>query len=110
MGRRSEHFAAIDVGTNAARLKIARRGRKGLEEVHAERAPVEPGEGVFARGVMPARVIDRVAATLSDFADVCRFHRAGVRAVATSALRSAENRDEALALLLVAARKAQKQK
>jgi exopolyphosphatase/guanosine-5'-triphosphate,3'-diphosphate pyrophosphatase len=97
MGRRPQHFAAIDVGTNAARLKIARAGRKGLEVVHTERAAVAPGEGVFEHGVMSERVIKRVGSALSDFADVCRFHRAEVRAVATSALRTARNRAAALA-------------
>jgi exopolyphosphatase/guanosine-5'-triphosphate,3'-diphosphate pyrophosphatase len=97
MGRRPHYFAAIDVGTNAVRLKIARAGRKGLEIVHAKRAAVAPGEGVFEHGVMAEAVIDRVGAALSDFGDVCRFHRAEVRAVATSALRTAQNRTAALA-------------
>jgi exopolyphosphatase/guanosine-5'-triphosphate,3'-diphosphate pyrophosphatase len=98
MGRRPHYFAAIDVGTNAARLKIARAGRKGLlEVVHSQRAPVAPGEGVFEHGIMAEPIIDRVGAALSDFADVCRFHRAEVRAVATSALRTAQNRAVALA-------------
>jgi exopolyphosphatase/guanosine-5'-triphosphate,3'-diphosphate pyrophosphatase len=97
MGRRPHYFAAIDVGTNAARLKIARAGRKGLEIVHSERAPVAPGEGVFEHGVMAEAVIDRVGAALSDFGAACRFHRAEVRAVATSALRTAQNQAAALA-------------
>ena len=97
MGRRPEHFAAIDVGTNAARLKIARRTKRGLELVHASRAAVAPGDGVFEHGVMAPAVVARVGAALSDFADVCRFHQAEVRAVATSALRSAGNRAQALA-------------
>jgi exopolyphosphatase/guanosine-5'-triphosphate,3'-diphosphate pyrophosphatase len=85
------------VGTNAARLKIARAGKKGLEVVHSERAPVAPGEGVFEHGLMSEAVIERVGAALSGFADVCRFHRAEVRAVATSAMRTAQNRAAALA-------------
>lgn len=93
MGRRREHVAAIDVGTNAARLKVARlRGGK-LEVTHTERAAVRPGEGVFRSGVMPAAVVDRLVETLSRFADVIRFHRAEVGAVATSALRAAANRE-----------------
>jgi exopolyphosphatase/guanosine-5'-triphosphate,3'-diphosphate pyrophosphatase len=94
MARRREHLAAVDVGTNAARLKIARRRGARLEIVHSVRAPIEPGEGVFERGVMPKHVVDRLVATLADFAATCRFHRAETRAVATSALRSAHNRDE----------------
>jgi exopolyphosphatase/guanosine-5'-triphosphate,3'-diphosphate pyrophosphatase len=97
MGRRRDHFAAIDVGTNAARLKIARGRGERLDVVHSERAAVQPGEGVFERGVMARWVVDRLVGTLHDFADVCRFHDGAVRAVATSALRSAENRDEVVA-------------
>jgi exopolyphosphatase/guanosine-5'-triphosphate,3'-diphosphate pyrophosphatase len=97
MGRRREHVCAIDVGTNAARLKIARVRGDRFDVVHAERAAVQPGEGVFERGIMAEWVVDRLVATLHDFADVCRFHDGAVRAVATSALRSAANRDEVTA-------------
>jgi exopolyphosphatase/guanosine-5'-triphosphate,3'-diphosphate pyrophosphatase len=97
MARRREHLAAIDVGTNAARLKIARHRSGRLDVVHSDRAAVEPGEGVFDRGVMTRAAIDRLCAALSDFADACRFHRADVRAVATSAVRSAKNRDTVVA-------------
>ena len=97
MARRREHLAAIDVGTNAARLKIARHRGGRLDVVHSDRAPVEPGEGVFDRGVMARAAMDRLCAALSDFAAVCRFHRASVRAVATSAVRSAKNREAVVA-------------
>lgn len=97
MARRHEHLAAIDVGTNAARLKIARQRGSRLDVVHNDRAAVEPGEGVFERGVMAKPAVDRLCAALSGFGDVCRFHRAAVRAVATSALRSARNRDAVVA-------------
>ncbi len=98
MARRREHLAAIDVGTNAARLKIARATRGGrLDVVHSERAAIEPGEGVFADGVMRAAAVERLCATMERFAENCRFHGADVRAVATSALRSARNRDSVVA-------------
>jgi exopolyphosphatase / guanosine-5'-triphosphate,3'-diphosphate pyrophosphatase len=97
MARRREHLAAIDVGTNAARLKIARHRSGRLDVVHSDRAAVEPGEGVFDRGVMTRAAVDRLCAALSDFVDACRFHRADVRAVATSAVRSARNRDAVIA-------------
>ncbi len=98
MARRREHLAAIDVGTNAARLKIARATRSGrLDVVHSERAAIEPGEGVFDHGVMRATAVERLCATMEAFAEVCRFHGADVRAVATSALRNARNRDVVVA-------------
>jgi exopolyphosphatase/guanosine-5'-triphosphate,3'-diphosphate pyrophosphatase len=91
------HFAAIDVGSHAARLKVARVVSGRLDPVHAERDPVRPGEGVFERGVMSDDAIARLCDTLERFAETCRFYRADVRAVATSALRSAANRDEVVA-------------
>src|SRR5215468_4150746 len=69
-------FAAIDVGTNAVRLEMARPKRDGsLEIVHEEGDPIRPGEGVFKSGAIPR-------------------HGAQVRAVATSAVREAQNKDE----------------
>jgi exopolyphosphatase/guanosine-5'-triphosphate,3'-diphosphate pyrophosphatase len=90
------HYAAIDVGSNAARLKIARVVGSQLEVVHAERDPVRPGEGVFTDGVMSDAVAGRLVDTLARFGETCRFFGAELRAVATSALRSAANREAVL--------------
>ena len=88
-------LAAIDVGTNAIRLEIARPLPDGtLETLHQERDPVRPGEGVFTTGAMPRPVADRVLVTLSRYGALCRRHKAKVRAVATSAVREARNREE----------------
>jgi len=90
-------LAAIDVGTNAVRLEIARRLPDGsLETLHQERDPVRPGEGVFETGSMPRPVADRLVAVLRRYAALCRRDRAQVRAVATSALREARNAAEVL--------------
>jgi exopolyphosphatase/guanosine-5'-triphosphate,3'-diphosphate pyrophosphatase len=87
-------LAAIDVGTNAVRLELARPDPEGsLETLHQERDPIRPGEGVFATGLMPEETADRLLSTLRRYAALCRRHKARVRAVATSALREAKNRD-----------------
>jgi exopolyphosphatase/guanosine-5'-triphosphate,3'-diphosphate pyrophosphatase len=92
---RQRVLAAIDLGTNAIRLEIARPLDDGsLETLHQERDPVRPGEGVFSTGGVPRPVADRVVATLSRYAALCRRYGARVRAVATSAVREARNRDE----------------
>jgi len=65
-----------------------------LETLHTERDPVRPGEGVFATGVISQAVADRVIATLRRYATLCRRHGARVRAVATSAVREAKNREQ----------------
>ncbi|WP_257448170.1 Ppx/GppA phosphatase family protein [Archangium lipolyticum] len=88
-------LAAIDVGTNAVRLELARPDAEGsLETLHQERDPIRPGEGVFTSGEMPKETADRLLSTLRRYAALCRRHKARVRAVATSAMRDARNRDE----------------
>lgn len=87
------HFAAIDVGSNAARLKIARVAGGGLHIVHAERAPIATGAAVFRDGLVGPDASRLLVETLSRFAHTCRFYRADVRAVGTSALRGAADRD-----------------
>jgi exopolyphosphatase/guanosine-5'-triphosphate,3'-diphosphate pyrophosphatase len=88
-------LAAIDVGTNAVRLEIARPLPDGtLETIHQERDPIRPGEGVFTGGSISKPVADRLLGTLRRYAALCRRHHARVRAVATSAVREARNLDE----------------
>lgn len=85
-------LAAIDVGTNAARLMLAHLYPDGrLIPFYKRRAPIRPGEGVFASGAMADAVAGRLIETLRGFAGVCRAHDARVRAVATSSLRDAAN-------------------
>ena len=85
-------IAAIDAGTNAVRLEIARVHPDGsLETLHQERDPIRPGEGVFLTGRMAPDVEDRLLTTLRRYATLCRRYHARVRAVGTSALREAKN-------------------
>jgi exopolyphosphatase / guanosine-5'-triphosphate,3'-diphosphate pyrophosphatase len=85
-------FAAVDIGSNSVRLKVARlRGRK-LHAIHEDREVTRLGEGVFrANFLSPAAMAETVKV-------LRRFHRSAqrlgtdsVRAVATSALRDARN-------------------
>ena len=88
-------FAAVDVGTNAVRLKLVRARRDGsLEVLHEERDPIRPGEGVFETGSIPPPVAARLIETLRGYNGICRRHHAEVRAVATSAIREARNGPE----------------
>ena len=85
-------FAAVDIGSNSVRLKIARlRGRR-LQAVHEDREVTRLGEGVFRNGFISP---EAMAATIKVLR---RFHRAvqqtaadQVRVVGTSALRDARN-------------------
>jgi exopolyphosphatase / guanosine-5'-triphosphate,3'-diphosphate pyrophosphatase len=88
-------LGAIDVGTNAVRLELARVLPDGsLETLHTERDPVRPGEGLFTSGLINKVVADRLISTLRRYAALCRRYGARVRAVATSAVREAKNKDE----------------
>ena len=88
-------LAAIDVGTNAVRLELARVLPDGsLETLHQERDPVRPGEGLFKTGIIKREVADRLLSTLRRYSALCRRYDARVKAVATSAVREAKNREE----------------
>lgn len=88
-------LGAIDVGTNAVRLELARVLPDGsLETLHTERDPVRPGEGLFKSGVIAREVASRLVATLRRYGALCERYGARTRAVATSALREARNRDD----------------
>ena len=88
-------LAAIDVGTNAVRLEIVKPLPNGSFEIlHQERDPLRPGEGVFRTGAISKPVSDRLLSTLRRYAALCRRFHATVRAVATSAVREAKNRED----------------
>ena len=86
-------FAAIDVGSNALRLRIVEAvSADQVREVATERAAVRLGHDVFLTGrLAPSALIEAVDA-LKGFRDVMREAGADAyRAVATSALREAQN-------------------
>jgi exopolyphosphatase/guanosine-5'-triphosphate,3'-diphosphate pyrophosphatase len=94
---RPAKFAAIDVGTNAVRLKIVRvAGDGSLHTIEQVRDAIRPGEGVFETGRMPPHVQERLVATMRRYMVLARRHDARVRAVATSSLRDARNAREVL--------------
>jgi exopolyphosphatase / guanosine-5'-triphosphate,3'-diphosphate pyrophosphatase len=85
-------FAAIDVGSNSCRLKIAKVVAHRLKTLHEDREVTRLGSSVFESGLVSP---DAMAATLRALK---RFQRAvqtyGVdqmRVVATSAMRDARN-------------------
>src|SRR5208283_3696230 len=85
-------FAAIDIGSNSVRLKIARLQGGRLKELHEDREVTRLGEGVFSGGLLSPEAMSETIRVLR------RFHRATqecgtdtVRVVATAALRDARN-------------------
>ena len=89
-------LAVVDLGSNAVRLQIASASPDGTTTVMAEdRAAVRLGEQVFRTGRLSADSIARTAVALARFAGLAqRAGAATVRAVATSAVREASNRQQ----------------
>ncbi len=85
-------LAAIDIGANSVRLKIARLTGQRLEILREDREVTRLGQSVFSSGLLEPQTMAHTVKVLR------RFHRAAqalgaeyVRAVATSALRDARN-------------------
>ena len=85
-------FAAVDIGSNSVRLKIARLQAGRLRSLHEDREVTRLGEGVFSSGFLTPESMAETVKVLR------RFHRTTqqivtdhVRVVATSALRDARN-------------------
>jgi exopolyphosphatase / guanosine-5'-triphosphate,3'-diphosphate pyrophosphatase len=85
-------FAAVDIGSNSVRLKIARLIGHRLRSVHEDREVTRLGEQVFKSGFLSPEAMGETIKVLR------RFHRAAqrlgadtVRVVATSPLRDARN-------------------
>ena len=85
-------LAAIDIGSNSVRLKIARLAKRRLKSVHEDREVVRLGESVFKTGMLSPEAMARTVKVLRRFHKAIQVHGATlVRAVATSALRDARN-------------------
>jgi len=85
-------FAAVDIGSNSVRLKIARLQAGRLHPLHEDREVTRLGEGVFRSGFLTPESMAETIKVLR------RFHRTAqqigtdnVRVVATSAVRDSRN-------------------
>jgi exopolyphosphatase/guanosine-5'-triphosphate,3'-diphosphate pyrophosphatase len=91
-------LGAIDAGSNAIRVVVAsfdeEQGGVGLVRLEAERVPVRLGHGTFTVGELDDETIESAVAAFRHFRAM--FDRHGVeryRAVGTSAVRAADNRE-----------------
>ncbi len=102
---RPARAAVIDLGSNALRLQIAEaREPRGSVLLTRERAPVRLGRGVYESGRIDDAAIADAEQALLRFGELCeQYGVQRVRAVATAALREADNRDAVLARLSAAA-------
>lgn len=88
-----EHLAAIDVGSNAIRMAVARLENQGkLETVENTRVPVRLGKDVFTLGYFTEETIQMAIGAFLRFRNLAQvFDVKQIRAVGTSALRDASN-------------------
>lgn len=88
-------IVAVDAGSNAIRAAVARASSATeITELSTERWPVRLGHNVFTRRKLDERTIARAVKTFRHFRAMLRRHNIQLyRAVATSAVREAQNRD-----------------
>ena len=92
-----EHLAAIDIGTNSIHLVVARFGEGTQFDVVArEKVMVRLGSSSGDMKELGAAAIDRGIETLERLRRIAEISEAKTYAVATSAVREAENADEFL--------------
>jgi exopolyphosphatase/guanosine-5'-triphosphate,3'-diphosphate pyrophosphatase len=90
----NERLAVIDLGSNSFRLVVFMAGDGWWKRTDEIYEPVRIGEGMMATGMLGEEPIERALATLDVFSHFCRASGLGedaVDAVATSAIRDAEN-------------------
>jgi exopolyphosphatase/guanosine-5'-triphosphate,3'-diphosphate pyrophosphatase len=89
------HIAAIDAGSNAVRLSVARAySALDIEPLQNERYSLRLGEGVFLRHRFSEDIFTKGVKAFRHFKEIMdEFGVTRYRAVATSASREARNRD-----------------
>ena len=85
-------FAAIDIGSNSCRLKIAKVVAHELRTLHEDREVTRLGGSVFASGLVSPEAMAATLRALKRFQRAVQQHGADqIRVVATSAMRDARN-------------------
>jgi exopolyphosphatase/guanosine-5'-triphosphate,3'-diphosphate pyrophosphatase len=85
-------FAAIDIGANSVRLKIARFANRKMQVIFEDREVTRLGESVFRNGLLAPEAMAQTVKVLSRFYRATQRHGVEqVRIVSTSPLRDARN-------------------
>jgi len=98
-------YAAIDIGTNAARLLVGELtkedGRSFIKKVSYTRIPLRLGEEVFGSGTISKKKTSEFVKTIQAFRLISEiFEVKELRACATSAMREAKNGEKIKELIL----------
>ena len=85
-------LAAVDVGSNSCRLKIARVAAHRLKVLHEDREVTRLGASVFSSGLISPEAMAATLRALKRFQRAVQAHGVDqIRVVATSAMRDARN-------------------
>ena len=85
-------FAAIDIGSNSCRLKIAKVVAHKLKTLHEDREVTRLGTSVFETGLVSPEAMAVTLKALKRFQRAVQAHGVEqIRVVATSAMRDARN-------------------
>jgi len=85
-------FAAIDIGSNSCRLKIARVVAHQLKSLHEDREVTRLGASVFESGLVSPEAMAATLRALKRFQRAVQAHSVDrIRVVATAAMRDARN-------------------
>jgi exopolyphosphatase/guanosine-5'-triphosphate,3'-diphosphate pyrophosphatase len=88
-------IGVIDVGTNAAKLKICKVNSEEISTLYQTRIPLRLGDDVFDNERISETKKEQFIHTIQAFYSTClAFELDKIRAVATSAMRIAENAQE----------------
>ncbi len=90
-----EHIAIIDIGSNAVRLVIYDALDRAPLKIHAERVICNLGSGLDKFGKLKDTSVDKAIGSIGRFANLLKaMNVTNIRAVATAAIRDAENGQE----------------
>ncbi len=85
-------FAAVDIGSNSCRLKIAKVVAHQLRTVHEDREVTRLGASVFETGLVSPEAMANTIQALKRFQRAVQTHGVDqIRVVATAAMRDARN-------------------
>ena len=91
----NDRYAVMDLGTNTFHLLIAEAGNHGFNEIVHEEEPVKLGESGINKGYIVPAAFERGIKTMEQFSELIKNNNVQqVRAIATSALRSAANGED----------------
>lgn len=95
MENKREIIAGIDVGSHALRMKIAEIQENGkIRTLDLLRQPISLGKDTYTMGRVSFETVDKTCDILKGFKQLIKdYHIKNYRAVATSAIREAENKD-----------------